>query len=188
MTSTAQPKTDASLTPADDASAARAAALHAVLKANRIEHVVHVPDGGHAALIALCEQDPEMTPVVLTTEEEGVALLAGSWLGGKRGVLLLQSSGVGNCVNSLSLTKTCRFPLLLIVTMRGQWGEQMPWQVPMGQATRAVLEAMGVIVYDADEPEAVAAIADAAASLAFGSGEAVAVLISQRIIGAKRFP
>ncbi len=60
-------------------------------------------------------------------------MLAGAWLGGVRGVLLMQSSGVGNCVNLLSLVQECRFPLLMIVTMRGEWGETNPWQVPMGR-------------------------------------------------------
>ena len=165
----------------------RAAATHQVLKDNQIECIAHVPDAGHADLIALCEADSAMTTVVLTTEEEGVALLAGAWLGGKRGALLLQSSGVGNCINVLSLTSTCRFPLLILVTMRGQWGEQMGWQIPMGQATRTVLEAMGVIVYEVDAPDAVAETVDAAARLAYGSTQAVAVMISQRILGAKRF-
>lgn len=64
-----------------------------------------------------------MQPTVLTTEEEGIGILAGAWLGGERGVLLMQSSGVGNCINTLSLSKVCGFPLLIIVTMRGEWGE-----------------------------------------------------------------
>ena len=44
----------------------------------------------------------------------------------------MQSSGVGNCVNMLSLAKNCRFPLVILVTMRGEWAEFNPWQVPMG--------------------------------------------------------
>ena len=41
--------------------------------------------------------------VVLTTEEEGIGYLAGAWLGGERGALLMQSSGVGNCINTLGI-------------------------------------------------------------------------------------
>jgi hypothetical protein len=74
---------------------------------------------------------------VLTTEEEGIALAAGAWLGGQRAVLLMQSSGVGNCINMLSLPVNCRMPFLTLVTMRGEWGEFNPWQVPMGTATPA---------------------------------------------------
>ncbi|MCG8691597.1 MAG: hypothetical protein MI806_10350, partial [Minwuiales bacterium] len=93
------------------------------LTAADVRQVAYVPDAGHSRLIERCLADAAKTCVPLTTEEEGVALLAGGWLGGERGVLLMQSSGVGNCTNMFSLIQTCRFPLLSIVTMRGHWGE-----------------------------------------------------------------
>jgi sulfopyruvate decarboxylase alpha subunit len=158
-----------------------------VLEENNIRLVAHVPDGGHAKLIKRCESEPTMTTVTLTAEQEGVGMLIGSWLGGVRGVLLLQSSGVGNCMNLLSAVKHGKFPLLMLVTMRGQWGEGMPWQVPMGQATRAVLEAMDVIVYEADTAADVRDTVEAATWLAFQSSAAVAVLLTQRLIGTKKF-
>ena len=109
-----------------------------------------MPDAGHAHLIEAAHADPDMRAVVLTTEEEGIALAAGAWLGGQRAVLLMQSSGVGNCINMLSLPVNCRMPFLTLVTMRGEWGEFNPWQVPMGTATPAVLAAAGVHVRRAD--------------------------------------
>ncbi len=127
--------------------------VHAVLREHKVRQVAYVPDAGHRELIELCVHDSAMTSVVLTTEEEGIALLGGAWLGGQRGVLLMQSSGVGNCVNMLSLARTCGFPLLMLATMRGQWGEFNPWQVPMGQAAPEVLRAMGAIVFEADIPK-----------------------------------
>jgi sulfopyruvate decarboxylase alpha subunit len=161
--------------------------IYDVLRENAIRHVAHVPDGGHAQLIRRCESDPSMTTVTLTTEEEGVGLLAGSWLGGARGVLLIQSSGVGNIINTLAITKHGKFPLLMLVSMRGEWGEGMPWQVPMGQATRPVLEAMGVIVYEAEHASDVRDTVEAATWLAFDSSVPVAVLLAQRLIGTKKF-
>ncbi len=149
--------------------------------------IAYVPDAGHAELIAACEAEPTMTAVPLTTEEEGVALLAGGWLGGLRGALLMQSSGVGNCVNMLSLTRTCRLPLLMLVTMRGQWGEANPWQVPMGRIVADVLTAAEVAVHDLDDPAAAGETVRAAGRLAFSGDLAAAVLISQRMIGAKTF-
>ena len=128
--------------------------VYRVLKDADVRQVAMVPDAGHSRLIRSFEADPETRVVTLTTEEEGVAMLAGAWLGGQRGVLLLQSSGVGNCINMLSLPAICHMPLLMLVTMRGDWGEFNPWQIPMGQGTQAVLEAMGVIVTRADEPDA----------------------------------
>ena len=161
--------------------------LHRTLTAARVRQVGYVPDAGHKRLIELCVADNAMRAVVLSTEEEGMGLAAGAWLGGERAALLMQSSGVGNCVNALGTVRECRFPLLMLVTMRGQVGEFNPWQVPMGQATPAVLAAMGVVVKEANAPEAIAPTVDAAARLAFGSYQAVAVLISQAVIGIKSF-
>jgi sulfopyruvate decarboxylase alpha subunit len=161
--------------------------VYNALIASQVRQIAYVPDAGHKWLIELCHADDSLDPISLTTEEEGIAMVAGGWLGGVRGALLMQSSGVGNCVNMLSLIAECRFPLLMVVTMRGEWGETNPWQVPMGQSTPAILERAGVIVYHADEASQVAATVEAAAQLAFVSTRAVAVLIGQRLIGAKQF-
>ena len=150
-----------------------------------ISQVAYVPDAGHARLIELCHANDSMHSVALTTEEEGVALLAGAWLGGARGALLMQSSGAGNCINMLSVVQECRFPLLSIVTMRGEWGEFNPWQVHMGQNVAEVLGNAGVIVQHVDDAAEVAETVAAAAELAFNAFRAVAVSISQRVIGSK---
>jgi sulfopyruvate decarboxylase alpha subunit len=161
--------------------------IHAALKAAQVRQVGYVPDAGHARLLELCGRDPQMRMVPLTTEEEGVGLAAGAWLGGERAVLLMQSSGVGNCINALAMTETCRFPLLALVTMRGEFGEFNPWQVPMGQATPQALALANVIVERAAAAETAGAIVAGAARLAFASYRAVAVLLAQRLIGAKSF-
>jgi sulfopyruvate decarboxylase alpha subunit len=161
--------------------------LHALLTEQRVRQVAYVPDSGHARLIDLARADRGMRAVPLTTEEEGVALVVGAWLGGERSVLLLQSSGVGNCINMLGMVQECRVPLLMLVTMRGEWGEFNPWQVPMAQATAPSLAAMGVVVQTANRAEDVVETIEAAARLAFNTYRAVAVLIGQRVVGAKQF-
>jgi len=161
--------------------------VHALFKAAGVRQVAIVPDAGHAHLITLCEKDNSMRTVRLTTEEEGVALLAGAWLGGDKGVLLMQSSGVGNCVNMLSLALACQFPLLMLVTMRGDFGEFNPAQIPMGNATQAVLEALGVIVKRVDAAADVPEMVSGALRLAFNTYRPVALLIGQQVSGAKDF-
>jgi sulfopyruvate decarboxylase alpha subunit len=161
--------------------------IHRALGELCVRQVAYVPDAGHARLLGLCQSDPAMRAVPLTTEEEGVALLAGAWLGGERGALLMQSSGVGNCINMLALNQVGRFPLLTLITMRGDWGEQNPWQLPMGQSTPAVLKAAGVIVQRLEAAEAAAETVRAAGAMAFEGQVPVAVLIGQRLIGAKSF-
>jgi len=162
-------------------------AVHQVLSQHRIGVVGYVPDGGHKRLIELCHADARMKCVVLSTEEEGVGLAAGAWLGGVRSVLLMQSSGVGNIVNALATVRECRFPLTVIVTMRGENGEFNPWQVPMGQATGKVLRAMGCVVHRVDDAADVAGQVEASLRIAHGSYCAAAVLIGQRVIGIKSF-
>lgn len=161
--------------------------LYDVLREQGVRQVACVPDAGHARLIRRFEDDPDVRLVRLTTEEEGVALLAGAHLGGQRGVMLIQSSGVGNCINMLALTNEGRFPLVMIVTMRGDEGEFNAMQVPMGHATPTVLEAMGVMVQRARSADEIVPAVANAMSLAYNSNRAVAVLISQSIIGAKDF-
>ena len=161
--------------------------LHHLLGRLRLRQVAHVPDAGHRRLIELCVADPEKRVVTLTSEEEGVGLLAGAWLGGEKGVLLMQSSGVGNCINALAMVESCRLPLLMLVAMRGEWGEFNPWQVPMGLAVEPVLEAIHAVVLRADAATDVVPTVEAAAGLAFNGPRAVAVLLSQRLIGSKSF-
>jgi sulfopyruvate decarboxylase alpha subunit len=161
--------------------------LYDLLRRYGIVQFAYVPDAGHSILIDRALADPDVHAIALTTEEEGVALLAGADLGGARGVLLMQSSGVGNCINMLSLIEGGRFPFLTLVSMRGDFGEGNPWQFPMGQATPAVLEAMGVICLRISRPEEVASTMIAAATMVFTGGQAVAVLLSQQLIGAKPF-
>jgi len=162
-------------------------AIHRELAAAQIRLVGYVPDAGHKRLIELCQADKSMRAVVLSTEEEGIGLAAGAWLGGARSVLLMQSSGVGNVINALGTIKECRFPLVTIVTMRGEEGEFNPWQVPMGQATRTVLEAMGTVVHRPGTADEIAPTVNAALRLAYNSYACVAVLIAQRVIGIKSF-
>lgn len=162
-------------------------ALHALFRQQGIRQVSFVPDAGHSTLIRLVEKDADLRAVRLTTEEEGVALAVGAWLGGDKSVLLMQSSGVGNCINMLSMLSVCQVPLPILVTMRGDWAEFNPWQVPMGRASQEVMEAMGVLVTRADREEDIVPLAEGALRIAYNTLRPAAVLIGQRLLGAKTF-
>lgn len=161
--------------------------VHRVLRAQQVRQIGYVPDSGLKRLIELARADKQIKAVPLTTEEEGVALATGAWLGGEKCALLMQSSGVGNCINMLGMAIECRIPLLMIVTMRGQWGEFNPWQLPMAQAVEPVLAAVGVIVQKVDAADDIAETVAAAGKLAFNTNRVVAVTIAQRAIGTKAF-
>lgn len=161
--------------------------VYAALKAADVKHIVYVPDAGHSTSIRRANEDGDVNAVILTTEEEGIGYLAGAWLGGERGALLIQSSGVGNCINTLALAERARFPLLMLVTMRGDWAEFNPWQNPMGQATEESLRLMGMYTWRADDPKDVSPLVSGAAAMAFNGDAACAVILGQRLIGEKKW-
>ena len=152
-----------------------------------VRQVGYVPDAGHSRLITLCRDDPDIADVVLTTEEEGIGLVAGAALGGQRAALLMQSSGVGNCVNMFSLLRNCGFGCLVLVTMRGELGEFNQWQVPMGSITADILRLCGFLTCRVDDPNDVHEIVGAGCDMAFDGDLQVAILLSQRLIGPKQW-
>jgi sulfopyruvate decarboxylase alpha subunit len=160
-------------------------AIYAQFRRVGVRQVGYVPDAGHSRLIELCVKDPDIHDVVLTTEEEGVGLVAGAALGGQRAALLMQSSGVGNCINMFSLLKNCGFGCVVLVTMRGEYAEFNPWQVPMGSITEASLKLAGFLTYRADTAEDVDDLVGAGCDMAYAGDLQVAILLSQRLIGRK---
>jgi len=162
-------------------------AIYAQFRRVGIRQVGYVPDAGHSRLIKLCQADPDIADVVLTTEEEGVGLVAGAALGGQRAALLMQSSGVGNCINMFSLLRNCGFGCVVLVTMRGEFGEFNQWQVPMGSITEEALRLCGFLTYRIDQAEEIDDIVGAGCDMAFDGNLQVAVLLSQRLIGRKQW-
>lgn len=157
------------------------------LKKGGVAQIAYVPDAGHSHVISEARRDPAIRDVVLTSEEEGVGVVSGAWLGGQRAALLMQSSGVGNCVNMFSLLQSCQFPFLTLVTMRGEYAEFNPWQRPMGRAAQQALEIMGITVHRVDAPEDVEDVVAASLDSAFEANERVAVLLGQKLIGRKKW-
>lgn len=162
-------------------------AIFNVFKKGGVRQIAYVPDAGHSHVIRRAIADPDIQDIVLTTEEEGVALSCGAWLGGQRAVLLMQSSGVGNCVNMFSLLQAADFPFFTLITMRGEYAEFNPWQGPMGRATQAALELMGIQVLRVSDADQAEEIVSAGFDAAFEAGDKVAVLLGQNLIGRKKW-
>ncbi len=162
-------------------------AIYAQFRRVDVRQVGYVPDAGHSRLIALCQADPTIADVLLTTEEEGVGLVAGAALGGQRAALLMQSSGVGNCVNMFSLLRNCGIGCVILVTMRGEFGEFNQWQVPMGSITADVLRLAGFLTYRIEHAEDVESVVGAGCDMAYDGDVQVAILLSQRLIGPKQW-
>ena len=158
-----------------------------LMREANVKLFAHVPDAGNDRLIALAEENNNTRAVLLTTEEEGVAICAGADLVGERAVLCMQSSGLGNCPNFLSLAKGARFPLLMMISMRGDYGEQNPWQYPMANAVEPLLETMGVLSFKVEEKEDLEKATIAALHATGKGAQAAAIILSQKFLGAKGF-
>ncbi len=158
-----------------------------ILKDARIDLFVHVPDAGNDQLIALAEAHHDTHSLLLTTEEEGVAICAGADLVGKRAILCMQSSGLGNCPNYLSLAKGGHFPLLMMISMRGDYGEENPWQYPMGSSVELFLDMMGIKVFKVEERTDLEKATAAAVRTTGKGSQAAAIVLGQKFLGAKGF-
>jgi len=123
--------------------------LYSKLKGQGLNFFVAVPCKLLAGIITLIENDPEVIYTPVTREEEGLGILAGAFLGGKRPAIVMQNSGMGNCINAIcSLLNYYSLPIVFIVSHRGSEGEKIEAQKPMGEATRALLESVKVKSYE----------------------------------------
>ncbi|MDH3281385.1 MAG: thiamine pyrophosphate-binding protein [Gammaproteobacteria bacterium] len=158
-----------------------------ILRGAGVQLFTYVPDAGNDRLIALAQAHNDTRAVLLTSEEEGVAICAGADLLGKRAILCMQSSGLGNCPNFLSLAKGGRFPLLMMITMRGDYGEQNPWQYPMGAAVEPLLQTMGVLIFKVQGRDDLKKATMAALDASGNGAQSAAIVLGQKFLGAKGF-
>lgn len=139
-----------------------------VMQEEDLRYLAYLPDGVLAPLITEAEKRSTFRLIPLTREEEGVGILSGIHLGGRRGVLAMQTTGMGNCLNAIgSLNLAQRIPLLMIVTERGGLGENVMTQIPFGQGLRRVLESVGIQYHEIDHPWQVRQTLKGAAETAF---------------------
>ncbi len=157
------------------------------LKANHLEVVCHVPDTVLASLITRTEADPFFTVVSLTREEEGVGVLTGAYIGGRRGLLMMQVSGLGNSINGLaSLAIPYQIPFLMLISQRGELGEFNPAQIAMGQAARPVLDALGIQHFTLRRADEVPSLMDGAIKTSFTAHRPIALFLSTELVGWKQ--
>ncbi len=130
-------------------------AVYDGLKDAGIDFVVSVPCVNLSEILNRLDEDPEIIHVPVTREEEGIGICAGAYLGGKKPAILMQNSGLGNSINALkSLTELYEFPLVMIMSHRGTEGESIVGQIPMGESTPRILEAMNFNFFKPQTPEA----------------------------------
>jgi len=158
----------------------------AALKANDVGSISFVPDAVIGRILKAAEKDPFFHFTTLAREEEGIGIVAGEYFGGRRGVLMMQSAGLGNCVNALaSLAIPYQIPLPMLISQRGELGEFNACHVVMGRALRGILEALGIQHYTIDREDELDTVLNGAIKTAYTAEQPVAVVLSTALVGWK---
>lgn len=154
------------------------------LKANNVRLIAQVADRVLAPILRLMEADPFFRVVTLTREEEGIAILTGAYLGGIRGALLLQASGLGNTLNALgSLAIPYQIPFPILISQRGSFGEHNLVQLAMGRAAPQVLEALGIQVFEMTRRDDARYVVEQGTKHALVSRRPVGITITTQLSG-----
>ncbi len=162
------------------------AKIVSILKANDIRSISFVPDTVIGRILKAAENEPGFCFTTLAREEEGVGIIAGEYFGGRYGALMMQSAGLGNCVNALaSLAIPYQVPFLILISQRGELGEFNACHVVMGKAMRRILEALGIQHYTVNREDELENILNGAIKTAYTSEQPVAVILSTALVGWK---
>jgi sulfopyruvate decarboxylase alpha subunit len=159
-----------------------------VLKQHKVRLVTYVPDNVLRPLIELIEADPFFTCFVTTREEEALGIVAGAWMGGLRGAVLMQTSGFATLANVLaSLAIPYQIPLIMFVSERGTLGEFNYGQSLVCRTMRPVLEALAVEHHTATRLDEFEFIVDRSIKQAIATQAPVALILSPLLTGGKVF-
>ncbi|MEW6672477.1 MAG: decarboxylase [Thermodesulfobacteriota bacterium] len=157
-----------------------------LLKANEIRSLSFIPDTVIDRILKEAEKDPYFQFTTLAREEEGIGIITGEYLGGRYGALMMQSAGLGNCVNALaSLAIPYQIPFLMLISQRGELGEFNACHVVMGKALRNILEALGIQHHTVSREDELETILGGAIKTAYTSEQPVAVILSTALVGWK---
>jgi sulfopyruvate decarboxylase alpha subunit len=164
------------------------AVLQGVFKANDVRLVTYVPDRVLTPLIAGIESDAFFTAFATAREEEAVGVVAGAWMGGMLGVVLMQTSGFGTLANVLaSLAVPYQIPLIMVISERGTLGEFNWGQALVCRTMRPVLQALAMEHHSIVRPDELEFIADRSIKQAVATQAPVALILSPLLTGGKVF-
>lgn len=158
-----------------------------VLKQYNVQFISYVPDAKGEKILQVARKDKYFEILPLTREEEGIGVVCGQALGGKRGVVLMPTAGFGNSINALaSLAIPYKFSLPMIIGVRGELGEFNQAQIPMGQAMPAILAALNIPTFRITREEDVEKMTEGALRVAYANESPVAILVTNEMAGWKK--
>ena len=162
--------------------------IHATLKAHDVKLVTYVPDNVLRPLIERIHADDFFTAFTCTREEEAVGIVSGAWMGGMRGVVLMQTSGFATLPNVLaSLPVPFQIPVLLIVSERGTLGEFNIGQAMVARTMRPVLDSIAIEHHTLSRLDEVEFITDRSIRQAVATQQPACLILSPLLTGGKVF-
>jgi sulfopyruvate decarboxylase alpha subunit len=157
--------------------------LH-TLKENDVGLVTYVPDNALTPLIAGATADNYFVSVGATREDEAVGTLAGAYMGGLRGVAMMQTSGFALIANALaSLIVPYQIPAIIVVSERGTLGEFNVGQVTVARTMRPVLDSIAVTHHTLTDEATMPFILDKSIKQAFITQSPVVFILSPLLTG-----
>jgi len=150
-----------------------------VLKRLEIDLVTYVPDNVLRPLIEAVHADPYFTVVVPAREEEAIAIVGGAYMGGRKGIVLMQTSGFATVPNALA-SFACPFqlPIVMIISERGVLGEFQQGQAMVCRTMRPVLQSLGIEHFAIEDTAQVEFVVDAMIQQAFNTESPAAIILS----------
>jgi len=176
----------------EEASAGAGRSWHAIiqetLKRNQVRLATYVPDRVLTPLIRALLEDKDFTTFATTREEEALGVLTGAWMGGLRGVLLMQTSGFATLANVLaSLAVPYQIPLIMIVSERGTLGEFNLGQAMVCRTMRPVLQSLGIEHHTITRIDELEFILDRSIKQAIATQAPTCLILSPLLTGGKTF-
>jgi sulfopyruvate decarboxylase alpha subunit len=164
------------------------AIVQRTLKANDVKLVLYVPDKVLTPLIKSLHADADFTTLATAREEEAVGILAGAWMGGRLGAVLMQTSGFGTIPNVLaSLAVPYQIPLIMFVSERGTLGEFNLGQAMVARTMRPVLATLGIETHTITRHDELEFIVDRGIKQAVATQAPVCFILSPLLTGGKVF-
>jgi sulfopyruvate decarboxylase subunit alpha len=157
--------------------------IYDALKACDVKIISALPETWLVHLIRMADEDPDMQLIRLAKEEEGIGISAGAHLAGVNSALLMQNHGFLAAINPIvSLALLYKIPLLMLISYRGHFGENDPWQTQGGMVTEPILRALNIPIWHLISPLDVQRRLKDAQTLALASLHPVAVLLSRELM------
>jgi sulfopyruvate decarboxylase alpha subunit len=160
----------------------------ATLKANDVKLVVYVPDNVLKPLIKAVHEDSYFNAFTATREEEAVGIVAGAWMAGLRGIVLMQTSGFATLANVIaSLPVAFQIPVLMMISERGVFGEFNLGQAMVNRTMRPVLDSLAMVNHTITRLDELEFILDRSIKQAAATRAPAAFILSPLLTGGKVF-